>query len=184
MSSEKLTSEQLKKRYEKRIESFRIEIFETLTPLLSIIIPKLGEVGFTMRNSLAETGIIEIAEKTVDKMGKRYFYKLEDDQLQYFLNIIITNLPGLIVGLDFEKEISQRDLDKLGKDKVLELETQEEIFKQVTHSISRIIVGFVNHRVVTIMGKKYTVAKEFPVGEGELIKDENGHLFWQPNISN
>lgn len=184
MSSEKLTTEQLEKRYEKRIESFRIEIFGTLTPLLSIIIPKLGEVGFTIRNSLAETGIIEIAEKTVDKMGKRYFYQLEDHRLQYFLNIIIDNLLNLIRNLDFEKEISQCDLDKLGKDKCLELETQEQIFKQVTNSIYSIIVSFANHRVITIMRKKYTVAREFPAGEGKLIEDEEGNLSWQPNISN
>jgi hypothetical protein len=48
MLLEKLTKDQLEKRYEKRIESFRIELFEALTPILSIIISKLSQLGFTM----------------------------------------------------------------------------------------------------------------------------------------
>ena len=133
-----------------------------------------------MKNSLTETCIIKITERTINKMKNVYFYRLEDSQLRYFLNIIIANLPDLIKNLDFKKEISQFNLDKLTQNKTLELEIQEEILKEVIYSISDTIVGFVNHRSVTIMGKNI-VAREFPILEGKLIKDEEGNLFWQLN---
>lgn len=181
MPSEKSTKKELDERYEKRIESFRIELFETLTPILSIIIPKLSQLGFTMECSLVENAIVGITEKTTNKMENTYFYRLEDDQLRYFLNIIIANLPDLIKNLDFKKEISQSNLDKLIQNKTLELEVQEQILKQVINSISNIFFNLVTYRATTIMEKNYTVAKQFPVREGRLIEDENGYYFWKPN---
>ncbi len=80
---------------------------------------------------------------------------IEDPQLRYFLNIIIANLAGLIKNLDFKELILERDLNKLEEDETLELEIQEKILKEVIYSISDTIVGFVNHRSVTIMGKIY-----------------------------
>ena len=175
MSSEKLTKKELDERVKQRNTSFSIEILTILTHLLPLVRSKLKEEDYS--NHL----VADYAEKIISSfsLGSQlkidlscYTYYLEDAQMRYFLDIIIQNLPEIIRLASFKK-YSTNFTDF----------TEERCVDIIIGQINDQALDEIQNRADTIINAKNTIASEFPIIEGKLIRDRYDYLIWKPKKS-